>query len=70
VPSILSQKQVQEIQRHLAKSMWGLMLPGGATSYDLAWPALKNFGVYRVKQGASPVWNAYRLWIDNTLPPA
>jgi len=63
-------KQVHDIQRHLAKSMWGLMLPGGATGYDLAWPGLKNFRVYQVKQGSSPVWNAYRLWIDNTLPPA
>jgi peptide/nickel transport system substrate-binding protein len=62
--------QVHEIQRYLAKTMWGLMLPGGATGYDLAWPALQNHQVWRVKQGASPIWNAYRLWIDNSLAPS
>ena len=60
---------VHDIQRHLAKAMWGLNLPGGSTGFTLAWPALKNQSVWRVRQGASPVWNAYRLWVDQTQPP-
>jgi len=62
-------KLVHDIQRHLAKAMWGLNLPGGATGYTLAWPALRNVNVWRSRQGAAPTWNAYRLWVDASLPP-
>jgi len=60
---------VHDIQRYLAKAMWGLSLPGGATGYTLIWPALRNNRVWQTRQGAGPTWNAYRLWVDTTLPP-
>jgi hypothetical protein len=65
----VQRKLLHDMQRHLAKAMWGLNLPGGSTGYTVSWPALRNQSVWRVRQGASPVWNAYRLWIDTTQPP-
>jgi ABC-type transport system substrate-binding protein len=62
-------KLVHDLQRYLAKSMYGLNLPGGAPGYTLVWPALRNYQVWRVRQGASAVWNSYRLWVDTSLPP-
>jgi hypothetical protein len=60
-------EQVKEIQRYLAKAMWGLNPPGGATGFNMAWPALQNHRVWKVS--TTPVFDAYRLWIDRTLPP-
>ncbi len=37
--------------------------PGGASNYLLAWPALRNFRVYR---GSYP---ELRYWIDPTKKP-
>jgi ABC-type transport system substrate-binding protein len=54
-----------DVQRHMAKGMWGLLFPGGASSFVMAWPALRNYRVYR---GPS-VFSHYRFWIDDTLPP-
>jgi peptide/nickel transport system substrate-binding protein len=54
-----------DIQRLLAKGMYGLVMPGGASGFTMAWPALRNFQVYR---GPSAFIN-YKLWIDDTKPP-
>jgi ABC-type transport system substrate-binding protein len=54
-----------DIQRYLGKAMWGLLLPGGATSFTTAWPALRNFLVWK----GTSVWSHYRLWLDETKPP-
>lgn len=54
---------VFDIQRYLAKAIYGLKPPGAATELTAAWPALRNF---RVFLGAR---NNYRWWIDETLPP-
>jgi len=56
---------VSDIQRYLAKSLYALLVPGGATGFTMAWPALGNFRVYSGPQ----VWGQYRLWIDETKPP-
>ena len=56
---------VKDIQRTLAKSMYGMLIPGGSTGYTVAWPALRNFRVFNGPQ----VWSQYRLWVDQTLPP-
>jgi peptide/nickel transport system substrate-binding protein len=62
-------KLVQDLQRYLAKAMYGLNLPGGSPGYTLVWPALRNYQVWRVRQGGSAIWNSYRLWVDTSLPP-
>jgi peptide/nickel transport system substrate-binding protein len=54
---------VFDIQRAIAKGSWGLLPPGVATGFIMAWPALGNFRVY---QGARL---NYRLWVDDTKPP-
>jgi ABC-type transport system substrate-binding protein len=54
-----------DIQRYLAKTMWGLIMPGGATGFTLAWPALQN---YQVWQGHA-AWTHYGVWLDQTKPP-
>ena len=47
--------------------MYGLINPGSATEFAVAWPALRNYQVYRVV-GNSP-WGAYSQWIDETKAP-
>ena len=54
---------VFDIQRALAKGSYGILPPGVATGFLMAWPALGNFRVY---QGARL---NYRLWVDDTKPP-
>jgi peptide/nickel transport system substrate-binding protein len=54
---------VFELQRYLAKTMYALNSPGGASGFLVAWPALGNF---RVWQGAR---THYRYWIDDTKAP-
>ena len=56
---------MHDVQRHMAKSMWGLLFPGGATGFVMGWPALGN---YRVFRGPS-VFSHYRLWVDDTKAP-
>jgi ABC-type transport system substrate-binding protein len=56
-----------DIQRSLAKSVYGLINPGTATTFALAWPALRNYQVYRYP-GTSP-WTHYGVWVDETKPP-
>jgi peptide/nickel transport system substrate-binding protein len=63
--------QIQEIQRYLAKAMWGLLVPGGATSFNMAWPAVRNHRTYRrTRNGNFQEWDPYKLWLDKTQPPA
>ena len=54
---------VNDIQRLLAKGQYGILPPGVATSFQMAWPALGNFRVY---QGSRLM---YRLWVDSTKAP-
>lgn len=62
--------QLHDIQRYLAKAMWGLNVPGGATGFNLAWPAVQNHRVYRrTRQGGFSQWDPYKVWLDQTLPP-
>jgi ABC-type transport system substrate-binding protein len=56
---------MNDLQRYMAKAMWGLLFPGGATGFAMGWPALRN---YRVFRGPS-VFTHYQLWVDETLPP-
>jgi peptide/nickel transport system substrate-binding protein len=60
-----------DVQRYLAKAMYGLYFPGGATAFTMAWPALSNFRVHRIasRDITSTPWGTYRLWIDNEKAP-
>jgi peptide/nickel transport system substrate-binding protein len=63
--------QLHEIQRYLAKTMWGLLVPGGATSFNMAWPAVRNHRTYRrTRNGNFQEWDPYKLWLDKTQPPS
>ncbi len=60
---------VFELQRYLAKAAYAVPPPGQATAFEVAWPALRNFGAFQgvgVFQGARP---NYGLWVDDTKPP-
>ena len=56
-------QQVNDIQRYMAKAMWGLILPGGSTGFTLGWPAVRNYNVY---WGGPGVWRTYKVWLDET----
>jgi peptide/nickel transport system substrate-binding protein len=61
---------VYDMQRHLAKAVYAVSLPGSASSFQMAWPALQNFGVYQTERrtsfgGVSP----YYHWLDETKAP-
>jgi peptide/nickel transport system substrate-binding protein len=61
------QAYVYDAQRHLAKTMYGLINPGTATTFALAWPAVRNYQTYR-HIGASG-WTHYGVWLDESKPP-
>jgi ABC-type transport system substrate-binding protein len=61
------QTLVHDIQRSLAKSLYGLINPGTATTFALAWPALRNYQLYRHVGGTG--WTHYGVWLDETKPP-
>jgi ABC-type transport system substrate-binding protein len=52
-----------ELQRNLAKSVYGFLTPGVAAGFLMAWPALQNYRVYRGARAN------YRIWVDSTQPP-
>jgi peptide/nickel transport system substrate-binding protein len=60
-----------DIQRYLAKAMWGVPFPGGATAYTMAWPGLSNFGVYRILNRGTQMhpFGYHKVWLDQTKPP-
>jgi peptide/nickel transport system substrate-binding protein len=63
--------QLQDVQRYLAKTMWGLLVPGGATSFNMAWPAVRNHRTYRrTRNGNFAEWDPYKLWLDKSQPPS
>jgi len=53
-----------DLQRYIAKTQYTTRFPGGAAGFDIAWPALSNFYVYR--GGTAPDLG---LWIDDTKEP-
>jgi ABC-type transport system substrate-binding protein len=61
-----------EIQRYLGEKQYFIAFPGGANGFDLAWPAVRNRGVY-VGDVARPVSASSTgngtLWLDKTKAP-
>jgi hypothetical protein len=58
---------VQDLQRDLAKKLYGLINPGSANKFAMAWPALRGYQAYR-HIGQSP-WAHYGVWLDTTKAP-
>jgi len=44
---------IQDIQKRVASKMYYFMEPGQALGYNIAWPWLQNYGLYRSKSGGS-----------------
>ena len=61
-----------DIQRYAAAKMYFIAFPGGANSFDLAWPCVRNRMVY-VDDTSRPIGVGNTgngaLWIDQTKPP-
>jgi ABC-type transport system substrate-binding protein len=57
---------VQDLQRYNAQKQYSTLLPGGAAGLSLAWPIVRNRGVYRV--GLHWPLNHFE-WLDETKAP-
>ena len=55
-----------DLQRYLAKTMYAVRWPGGATSFALAWPALGNYRVWRPDNRNR---GNLRWWVDQSKAP-
>jgi ABC-type transport system substrate-binding protein len=55
---------VQEAQRYVGKKQYVIRFPGGASSFSLRWPVVKNYQVYRDDQ--RPL---FTTWLDETEAP-
>jgi ABC-type transport system substrate-binding protein len=58
----------QDLQRLLAKSLYGLIAPGAATTFGLAWPAVRDYQTYRSAPSVAAMTH-YGVWLDETKPP-
>jgi ABC-type transport system substrate-binding protein len=58
---------VNDTQRYLAKKMYLVYWPGGASGFDMAWAAVKNFNVNQGPHRGRVA--AHWWWLDQTLPP-
>jgi peptide/nickel transport system substrate-binding protein len=56
---------VHDLQRYLAQKMYNVTKPGSADTFQVAWPALGNFNVFR-RERRTP---NYSWWIDDTKAP-
>ena len=63
---------VKEMQRYMAQKQYLVRWPGGATDFQMAWPAVQNFLAYRGAAAGTTVGSRltpYFWWLDNTQPP-
>jgi len=56
---------IKDIQRYAATKMYVIHNPGDAVGFQLAWPWLANWNVYRARTGGAP-WQEtlYQQWFD------
>jgi len=57
---------VHDLQRHEAKKQYSTPFPGGASSFELAWPVLANYNVWNGARRSA--YDEY-LWLDDTKKP-
>ncbi len=60
-------KLIQDAQRYLGKAQHILLLPGSATGFWAAWPAVQNFKTW--DGGVDETWEHYAMWLDPTKAP-
>ncbi|HEX5367832.1 MAG TPA: ABC transporter substrate-binding protein, partial [Dehalococcoidia bacterium] len=60
-------KMIQDVQRYLGKAQYMMTLPGSATGFWAAWPAVQNFNTWQ--GGVDETWEHYAMWIDPTKAP-
>jgi peptide/nickel transport system substrate-binding protein len=65
--SATQKKLIQDAQRYLGKAQHILLVPGTATSFWAAWPAVQNFQTWQ--GGVDETWEHYGMWIDPTKAP-
>lgn len=61
------QALVDEFLRYMAGTMYEVPAGGQSLGFRLAWPVVKNFGVYRTR--VPGVENDVHLWLDQSRPP-
>jgi ABC-type transport system substrate-binding protein len=57
---------VQDLQRYEARKQYTTPFPGGASTFELAWPVLGNWNVWNGARRSS--YDEY-IWIDDTKKP-
>ncbi len=58
---------MHDLQKDLAKKLYGLINPGSAQKFAMAWPSVRNYQTLR-HIGQSP-WTHYGVWLDTTKAP-
>ncbi len=59
---------LQDLQKYLGGMMYTIGSPGNATTYDLAWPAVRNHLAFQ-QDSRSITSYYYKWWIDETQAP-
>jgi len=60
---------VHDLQRYLADAMYTIRWPGGASSFELTWPALRNYRVFRPGSQQANLVASTTWWLDETQLP-
>jgi ABC-type transport system substrate-binding protein len=63
-------KLIEDLQKHLAGQQYGVMRPGLASSFRLAWESVNNFLVFQNdSRGNAGDIDYYHWWLDQTKGP-
>lgn len=60
---------VWDAQKYLGKAMWALSQPGGANTFNLAWPAVQNYFAWTNHTWGPAAYWTYKMWLDQTKAP-
>jgi peptide/nickel transport system substrate-binding protein len=60
---------VHDLQRYLAEAQYCIRWPGGSTSFDLVWPAVRNYRVFLPGTNSANLVAGTTWWLDQGLPP-
>ena len=58
---------MHDLQKDLAKKLYGLINPGSAQKFAMAWPSVRNYQTLRAHR--SVPWSHYGVWLDQTKAP-
>ena len=67
-----SRNATRRIQLYMAQKQYLVRWRGGATDFQMAWPMVQNFLVYRGAAAGTTVGSCltpYFWWLDHTQPP-